>query len=385
MRGQIKLLVAALATAGLLAACGGGSDSAADNKPLPEPKPQVSVKVVGDSLSDSGTFGFKFTVQGKDSDGKNFLLWSERIAAQYESELCPHYQSKNREMTEYDEDKACANYAVGGALINPVAESGEKIDSPISVIHQIKHLSDGGISANDLLLVAAGSNDVAGLIEKVVAAAVSGNTVPMARLLVTLIDQKEVDAFLQKGDQGMAEAGILYMQRVAELMATSIKADLLGKGAQRVAVLNVPVLTKTPELAGLLAGVALLDSARAQAMEQLFDSWVKTFNATLSAALKDEPRVAMADFYAGFDDQIRNPAKYGFSNVTIPACSVLGVDDDIYNCGADSLAQNIPQGETSSDWWSSYMFSNAFHPTPYGHQQMSVIMQDVLKAKGWQP
>ena len=44
---------AALTVAALVAACGGG-----DKAPI------TSVKVMGDSLADSGTFGLKFTVQG---------------------------------------------------------------------------------------------------------------------------------------------------------------------------------------------------------------------------------------------------------------------------------------------------------------------------------
>ena len=47
-----------LATACLLAACGGGGSDTA-------PAARVTaVKVAGDSLADSGTFGYKFTVQG---------------------------------------------------------------------------------------------------------------------------------------------------------------------------------------------------------------------------------------------------------------------------------------------------------------------------------
>ena len=76
MNVKLKLLASALAATGFLAACGGG-DSA--TPPAPAPKPQVkSIKVVGDSLSDSGTFGFKFTIQGNDSDGKAFKVWTER-------------------------------------------------------------------------------------------------------------------------------------------------------------------------------------------------------------------------------------------------------------------------------------------------------------------
>lgn len=55
---QCKTALSVLATACLLAACGGGGSDTAPAAPV------TSVKVAGDSLADSGTFGYKFTVQG---------------------------------------------------------------------------------------------------------------------------------------------------------------------------------------------------------------------------------------------------------------------------------------------------------------------------------
>ena len=55
----------AVGTAVFLAGCGGASDGA-DTTPKAA---AASFKVFGDSLADSGTFGYKFTVQGKDASG----------------------------------------------------------------------------------------------------------------------------------------------------------------------------------------------------------------------------------------------------------------------------------------------------------------------------
>ena len=383
MRGHIKLLAAALSAAGLMAACGGGGDSGTP----PAPKPKVSsVKVAGDSLSDSGTFGFKFTVQGKDSDGKDFQVWAERIAAQYKVDLCPHYAAQDPAMTGYTEKATCGNYAVGGAQINPLAPSGAPLDNPLSVVHQIKHLAQEGLASTDLLMIAAGSNDAAALVENFLVALGTGDSVPLMKMLASRIDAATLDALVKQGQQGLAQAGGLYLQKVAELLATSIKAELLDKGAQHVAMLNVPPITMTPQFAAVLHSLEATQSPEvAQEMKQLFEGWVKAFNDRLAQEVKGEERVLLVDFHQAFGDQIRDPAKYGFSNVTVPACSVLGVSEDIYKCSADLLKKTIPAGETSPDWWSRYMFSNAFHPTPYGHQQMGVIMQEALKAKGWQP
>ena len=52
-----------VAAACMLAACGGGGS---DTTPAAR---VTSVKVMGDSLADSGTFGYKFTVQGSAATG----------------------------------------------------------------------------------------------------------------------------------------------------------------------------------------------------------------------------------------------------------------------------------------------------------------------------
>lgn len=51
------LKISAVAFAVLLGACGGGSNDSPRNDPGPPPKPVL--KVFGDSLMDSGTFGLR--------------------------------------------------------------------------------------------------------------------------------------------------------------------------------------------------------------------------------------------------------------------------------------------------------------------------------------
>lgn len=383
MKRQIKILAAALAAAGLLAACGGGGGSGGYQ---PAQFQVTKVKVAGDSLSDSGTFGFKYTVQGADAAGKPFQLWAERVAAQYKVDLCAHYQSTSQDMTGYTEKATCGNYAVAGAEINPLDQSGAPIKNPRSVIHQIQHLAEEGISSNDLLLVAAGSNDAAGLIENFLVAAATSDQAPLMRQLLSRIDATTLNALVAKNQQGLIEAGGLYMQKVAEQLAAAIKTDLLGKGAQHVAMLNVPAITMTPQFAKVLKDIEQAQgTTQAEVMKQVFDGWVKAFNSTLAQSFKDEARVAVVDFYQSFTDMVQSPGKYDFSNVTVPACSVLGVTTDIYNCQAARLTTTIPQGETRGDWWATYMFSNAFHPTPLAHAKMSELMTKALADKGWQP
>lgn len=384
MTSKFKLLAMMLAAAGLMSACGGGSDE----PPAPTPAPALaikSVKVVGDSLSDSGTLGFKFTVQGNDADGKPYKVWAERIAAQYKIDLCPHYRSGSAAMTGYTEDATCTNYAIGGAKINPVDDkSGNVIATPTSIIKQLKDAAAAGVTADDLLLVAGGSNDAATLVEYFVLR--GSNAQPFKLLLASAIDAPTLDALFAQGEKGQIEAGALYMQNVAKLLAASLKAQWLDKGAKRVAILNVPAITMTPQFKAVLKQIETnAGPEMAATLAQVFDGWVQAFNTALAEAVKGETSVELVNFYDSFKDQVSNPGKYGYANTTLPVCSVLGVGADIYNCAASQLATNAPAGATGADWWKSYMFSNAFHPTPYGHEQMSAIMKEALQKKGWLP
>jgi outer membrane lipase/esterase len=74
---NLKFRLLAVAAAAVLASCGGGVDTAA-------------VRVVGDSLADNGTFGFKFTVQGTAT--APHYIWSELVTSAVAAPaLCSRY------------------------------------------------------------------------------------------------------------------------------------------------------------------------------------------------------------------------------------------------------------------------------------------------------
>lgn len=72
-RGMLQATLAAAAVA-VLVACGGGGDDGGNRGPNTS-----VVKVVGDSLNDSGTFGIKFTVQG--SVAAPSEIWTDHVAS----------------------------------------------------------------------------------------------------------------------------------------------------------------------------------------------------------------------------------------------------------------------------------------------------------------
>src|SRR4051794_24393530 len=106
---QWKRNVVALGAAALVAACSGGGSDTTTKVNI------TSVKVMGDSLADSGTFGFKATVQGTDS-----LVYPERVALSYGiTSMCSYYTPTGATTFVPNTTKTgCTNYAIAGSRIN---------------------------------------------------------------------------------------------------------------------------------------------------------------------------------------------------------------------------------------------------------------------------
>ena len=380
-----KAALSALFAACLLMACGG---SGSDAPPLSK---ITAVKVIGDSLSDSGTYGFKFTVQGSAATGAGAaVIWPEHVAAHYGQTLCAHYASRDIEATgvaDFTSNAACGNYAVGAGRINHFTAP----TSPASIRQQLKDAGSAGFDPGDLLLIDGGANDLADLAGAYLAAPSDGGKA-YAELLTTLIDAPTVQKAMGASTTRMGQIGGLYAKVLAFHFADSIETHALGKGARRVAVLNAPAITKTPRFQMVLGSIAQANGVEAAAQaEALFDSWVQLFNAELAEDLAGDDRLVIIDFYSAMKDQVAHPAKYQLTNSTAPACPATGVDSSglprytFATCTAASLsAMAAPVGASGgADWWKSYGFADSFHPTPYFHQLTGDAVLRSLSKAGW--
>jgi outer membrane lipase/esterase len=190
---------------------------------------------------------------------------------------------------------------------------------------------------------------------------------------------------------GAALAAGAFMTRLADTFYTQIYAQTVGKGANRVVVLNMPDITLTPRFQAVLAGVAAqAGAAQSAALKGAIQQWIQAFNNQLKTRIGNEPKFALVDFYADFTDQVTNPAKYGFTNATRTVCPVVGTDSSglpAYNIPACTdaalTATAPPTGFTGNNWWTTWAFSDSFHPTPKGHQLMADNIVKVMDAKGW--
>ena len=376
---QRKALWISLAAAWVLAACGGGG---ADTEPL---APVKTIKVMGDSLADSGTFGLKFTVQGAAPTGAGSTpIWPERVASSYGATLCPRYVFTG---TAFNNAAGCTSYAVGGGRINNFTAP----TSPVSITKQISDAGADGFSASDLLLIDGGGNDAADLVGAYLSASKDGGA-SYSAFLKTLLPPATVDAALAGGAAGMAQVGGAYMMALADKFHGAIDANALNKGAMRVAVLNMPGIDKTPRLQQLLGGIAASAGAAASAQVQgLVKAWVEAFNKQLAARFAGNSKVVVVDFYTSLNDQVAHPEQFSLTNAKDTACPITGVGGDglptytFPTCTATALSSMAPPaGATGgADWWKTYAFSDGFHPTPYGHQLLGQLVSRSLAQAGW--
>ena len=116
-----------------------------------------SVKVFGDSIQDSGTFGYKFTVQ---TPGNN-LIYAERIATNYGQTpvqfLCLH-----RHLLHPTAKAGCTNFAIWRA--HPYTGAGGAAN-PLNIGTQMAtYASMASFAASDLVIIDGGGNDAADLV-----------------------------------------------------------------------------------------------------------------------------------------------------------------------------------------------------------------------------
>ncbi|MET0518690.1 MAG: SGNH/GDSL hydrolase family protein [Burkholderiaceae bacterium] len=388
---QLKTSVIALAAGLLVAACGGGGT--ADTTPRTSIS---SVRVFGDSLADSGTFGYKFTVQSPDT-----LIYPERVAASYGQTLCNFYAFNGTTLAA-NSKAGCTNFAIGGGVINPASSASATSPSPVGIQVQLATGGASAYSAGDLALIDGGGNDAAALVGAYLAIPKDGGA-SYTKLLGSLLTATQVGTAAAGGAAGLSAAGSTYMTALADAFYASIKANVLDKGATHVAILNMPGITNTPRFQMVLDSIAASASAaagggtagatagaaaRAQ-YETLFKGWIVAFNTELSAKFAGEDRVVVVDFYTNFNDQIADPAQFALTNAKTPACPITGQGADglptytFPTCTASALSAKPPTGVTDPNWWKSYGFADSFHPTPYGHQLTAQLISRTLATKGW--
>ena len=373
-------LAASTALSVLIAACGGSS---ADTTPRVA---ITSVKVMGDSLADVGTFGIKFTIQGNDT-------YPERIAQLYGLPKGCNFFAFTGTTFAANPTAGCTNFAIGGGVIN--AASGPYTSQDPRIIGNQFSTANlaGNFSAKDLLIIDGGGNDAAALVTAYLAQPTDAGASYQA-LLATVLTPAQMGALGTACAGGptagcqaaLAGAGGTYMTSLANNFYDTIQTKALDKGAQQVALLNMPGITNTPLFQGVLKQIETQAGATVRAQsEALFKGWVVAFNTQLATRAAGNAKVALIDFYTEFNNQIASPAQFALTNVTTPACADKGsVAATLGTCTDAFLAANPPAGATGgANWYKTWAFADGFHPTAFGHQLLSQLISRSLAVAGW--
>jgi phospholipase/lecithinase/hemolysin len=374
----VKQLALGSITVVLLAACGGGSEI-----PL---KVQIkSVKVIGDSLSDSGTFngigsfGRVFSVQDSSTQ-----IWPELVAASFGiTSLCNTFKFTGATYVA-NTTPGCTNFAVGGALIQNTSAQGGAL-SPLSIPYQLVAAATTATtySASDLLLIDGGGNDAAGLTGAILAdqTLTAFNAFTANLGIAAAISQATA-----------AARGSDYMKKLADSFSQSVKTYALDKGASRVVIVNLPGITNTPRFVATLNqisaayGGGVAGAAAKTQTDQMVRAWIAAYNAQLATNFSGNSSVVIVDLNTEMDNQIANPAQYGLTNVTTPLCPSSGASAVTWlQCNATALSNQAPPAGSNgkADWWKTYAFSDEFHPTPYGHKLLAQLVNKSLVSAGW--
>ncbi len=379
---HFKRLSAGCLGALLLSGWGGAAAVAASGSALTG----VSrVIVAGDSLADVGTFGFKFTVQDA-ANPAGFPVFPELVAAAYGlPAACSHYMDNGAGGVISRGDPACTNFAVGGGRIL------HRGDGPQGIPAQLRDAAatvGGRFDPGDLVLMDGGGNDASDLAVAYLAGATS--RAGMLAFLAFLAREVDVGAllFTAPGDASLARSANLYMEKAADALAEAVVANALDRGATRVAVLNVPDITLTPRFSAAFAKlVQELGADEAAAIQAAVRQAVGAFNARLQSRLGNDTRVVLIDVRAAVDDQIARAGDYGLSDAH--PCGLPGHGRELRGA-ARVVAADLHVGRArcrltgaAPGWWTTWAFSDGFHPTPAGHRLLAATVNQALAAASW--
>ena len=336
---KMALLMAALA----LSACGGGGSDTATKLSF------SSMVSFGDSLSDVGTYkvgaiaavgGGKWTVNGTTTGPVN---WTELLASQLNLPApCAAQTGLQSNLSALPavavvDHPTCTNYAQGSARVTSVyAPNSTTLQTTLGATNIglialplanqfAKHLSvHGNYTGKELVTVMVGGNDV-----------------------------------------------FMHLNAVAAVVdyvnAALVQTSLLDRGAKYVVVVNLPSVANTP--------LGLGQSANTQA---LLTSMATTYNNTLQNALAGKAGVLYVDAYTQGLDQTANPAQYGLTNVTTPACRA-----DSSNILAGSSLACTTSNTLSGVDVSTYQYADTVHPTPAGYKLLNRYIALQLAKAGW--
>lgn len=353
---RVAALGAVVLAAGGLAGCGGDDDG--------PPKIQ-SMTVFGDSLSDVGSYAGatgdpanpgKFTVNPEN-------VWVENIADHYGLKLTP-----NRRLTLDKDASGVATAGVGTAVTiggNGYAEGGARIaqypmqsgvgnnnivSSVSDQVNRYLAANDGRFPSNHLSIIGGGSND-------------------------TYAQFADLCWHYDNNGLGVGQTTIdIATQAVAVAARTQVEnvKRIKAGGAAAVLVYQASDWSSNPFARYYLSDAYQASGCFTKVPASQITAWTGQFNKILSDGLAGLAGVVLFDVGASLKAVLADPSKFGFTNVDTPACTNTTPTTSAVFCTKATLA--------TPDADQTYLWSDAFHPSPHGHRLMSDSALIALKA-----
>ena len=381
-----RLFGAALASTLILTGCGGGGGSSGDSPTTNR------IFLAGDSLFDTGTFGFRYTVQNSAGPTKIFIdVISE---ARGMVTPCPAYTAASSStLVPYTRNAACTNFAISGGRVV------SSLETPRSIVKQLQDMTASftRFETSDLLIVVGGGNDFADLAGSFGAFATAAGaarasptaetvaayqvaTQAYATFLAPLLQPTAwaqgpaaqaavvtsiTTAMLTAADPSAQAVsyGLAYSVKLADTLTKAIDENLIAAGATRILILNPPDIVLTPRFAPVRS-----------LLGPLVSGWIAGYNLQLESFAAARSQVALYDSYTKGFRFVRDPqvgASFGFTNVKDAACSTIDA-----SCSTAALDVAKPE-------WSGYFFADEFSGTPLAHKVIGTEIADQLATLGW--
>ncbi len=379
----------------LLVACGGGGDPQVPGSGSPAGAPTTqgtftSLVSFGDSLSDIGTYAPATVISGTNppvyiggkftTNAAGGTVWVENLAATLGLTVTPAEVGFAGTSVQCPVALSvpalahtCTAYGQGGARVtNPDGIGHSSGALTVPVVTQIaNHLARfGSFTDSDLILVYAGNNDV--FAQFGAFAATAGQIQAAAAAGDITADQANAALF---NAQNTAQA---EMKKAALELAGYVRTEILAKGGKYVAVMLLTDIADTP------FGNSLPANSR-----PVLTDLSRIFNLWLRDALTGQP-VQLIDTFTLFKEAYANPAQYGITNNTVPACdaaAISAITGGAETSGSSLFCNSTPgvpyYGLRAGADVNTWLFADGVHPTTGGHKVLSDTFEDQLTAFGW--
>ena len=300
--------------------------------------PIKAVVSFGDSLSDAGTYGFRFTTNPG-------LTFAQQLAVHYGQAALP-----NEHIGNYD-DVYKGNHGLRGPGGLNYAEGGAKTDSaystvsqdpeglPISAAVQLKHFlaQHGNFVPDQLVTLYIGANDVLCDYDPNVAPDIAKQ----------LRENRVLAPEVMRAERSR-------VQRAAETTA-QIAKEILAHGAKRLLVFKLYDLAQAPWL-------------RTPAAQSFAGDLGRAFNKRLLEKLPQDPRHLLVIDTESFADRlIENAAQYGFKH---------GAHEDA--CLQDDQDYCFPETMKMPDADQTFIFAAGVHMTSHANQLLAQYVIQML-------